>query len=160
MTSYHWADDVNLYQHHQKSAVLILSNLALICISCVNGVVITSTYRYAFSCLYIWLLYMSILNNIESHNVINKNLWNRYVVGSAPIMLAQHWAVVSRAYLFHAIVSPMTSFASCINHCMFTNDYLKPQTRLWWLSSTTSNVVCHDTVQIWMWIIFDMKIWT
>ena len=51
---------------------------------------------------YPWrLVILSILNNIESHNVINNNLWNRYDVGSAPIMLAQH-RTVSRAYLCHA----------------------------------------------------------
>ena len=33
-------------------------------------------------------------------------------------------------------------------------------TRSWWLISTPSNVVCHDTVQIRIRIIFDMRIWT
>ena len=57
ITSDHWPDYVTLYQHHQKCAAMILFNLALICIVCVNMDVRTSTYRYAFSCLYIWLLY-------------------------------------------------------------------------------------------------------
>ena len=53
----HWPDYVNLYQHHQKCAVMILSNLVSICILCENMDVRTSTCWYAFSCLYIWLLY-------------------------------------------------------------------------------------------------------
>ena len=60
------------------------------------------------------IVILSILNNIEGHNVINNNSWDRYDVGSALIVLAQH-RTVSRAYLCHAIVSRMISFASCMN---------------------------------------------
>ena len=84
------------------------------------------TNEYLPACIFMLIhliVILSILNNIESHNSINNNLWNRYDVGSAPIVFAQH-RTVSRAYLCHAIVSRITSFASCINQCMFTNYHI------------------------------------
>ena len=84
------------------------------------------TNEYIPVCIFVFIhliVILCMLNNIESHNVINNNLWNRYDVGSAPIVLAHH-RTVSRAYLCHAIVSRMTSFASCINQCIFTNDQI------------------------------------
>ena len=84
------------------------------------------TNEYIPVCIFMFIhlnVILSILNNIESHNVKKNNLWNRDDVGFAPIVSAQHWTV-SRAYLCHAIVSRMTSFASCINKCMFTNDQI------------------------------------
>ena len=81
------------------------------------------TNEYLPVCIFMLIhriVILCMLNNIESHNVINNNLWNRYDVGSAPIVLAHH-RTVSRAYLCHAIVSRMTSLASCINQCIFTN---------------------------------------
>ena len=95
------------------------------------------TNEYSPVCIFMFIhliVILSILNNIESHNVINNNLWNRYDVGSAPIV--QH-RTVSRAYLCHAIVSRMAFFASCINQYIFTNDHIN-----------AIKVVCHDTVQI------------
>ena len=82
------------------------------------------TNEYLPVCIFMFIyliVILCMLNNIKIHNVINNNLWNRYDVGSAPIVLAHH-RTVFRAYLCHAIVSRMTSFASCINQCMFTND--------------------------------------
>ena len=113
ITSDYWSDYVTWYQHHQKCAAMILSNLELICIFlCKYG----RTDEYLPVCIFMFLhllVILSILNNIEIHNVINKYLWNRYDVWSTPIVLAQH-RTVSRAYLCHAIVSHMASFASCI----------------------------------------------
>ena len=85
------------------------------------------TNEYLPVCIFMFIhlihVILCMLNDIESHNVINNNLWNRYDVGSAPIELAHH-RTVFRAYLCHAIVSRMTSFASCINQCIFTNDQI------------------------------------
>ena len=83
--------------------------------------------EYLPVCIFMFIhliVILSMLNNIESHHVINNNLWNRYDFGSAPIVLAHHRAVFSRAYLCHAIVSRMTSFASCIYQRIFTNDQI------------------------------------
>ena len=84
------------------------------------------TNEYLPVCIFMFIhviVILCMLNDIESHNAINNNLWNHYDVGSAPIVLAHH-RTVSRAYLCHAIVSRMTSFASCINQCIFTNDQI------------------------------------
>ena len=84
------------------------------------------TNEYLPVCIFMFIhliVILSILNNIESHNVINNNLWNRYDDGWAPIVLAQH-RTVSRAYLCHAIVSRMASFASCMNQYIFKNDHI------------------------------------
>ena len=67
------------------------------------------TNEYLPVCIFMFIhliVILCMLNNIESHNFINNNLWNRYDVGSAPIVLAHH-RTVSRAYLCHAIVSRM-----------------------------------------------------
>ena len=64
--------------------------------------------EYLPVCIFMFIhliVILCMLNNIESHN-INNNLWNRYDVGSAPIVFAHH-RTVSRAYLCHAIVSRM-----------------------------------------------------
>ena len=66
------------------------------------------TIEYLPVCIFMFIhliVILCMLNNIESHN-INNNLWNRYDVGSASIVLTQH-RTVSRAYLCHAIVSRM-----------------------------------------------------
>ena len=66
------------------------------------------TNEYLPVCIFMFIhliVILCMLNNIESHN-INNNLWNRYDVGSAPIVLAHH-RTVSRAYLCHAIASRM-----------------------------------------------------
>ena len=84
------------------------------------------TNEYLPVCIFMFIhliIILGMLNDIERHNVINNNLWNRCDVGSAPIVLAHH-RTVSRAYLCYAIVSRMTSFASCINQCIFTNDQI------------------------------------
>ena len=92
-----------------------------------NALLTIGTYERvlnSFIFMFIHLIViLSILNNIESHNAINNNLWNRHDVESTPIVLAQH-RTVSRAYLCHAIASRMPSFAACINQCMFTNDQI------------------------------------
>ena len=54
------------------------------------------TNEYLPVCIFMFIqliVILSILNNIESHDIINNNLWNRHDVGSAPIVLAQHRTV-------------------------------------------------------------------
>ena len=56
--------------------------------------------EYLPVCIFMFIhliVMLCMLNNTEIHN-INNNLWNRYDVGSAPIVLAHH-GTVSRAYL-------------------------------------------------------------
>ena len=81
--------------------------------------------EYLPVCIFMFIhliVILSILKDIESHNIINKKLWNRYDAGSALIVFAQH-LTVSRAYLCHAIVSRMTFFTLCINQCMFISSH-------------------------------------
>ena len=101
------------------------------------------TNEYLPVCIFMFIhliVILSMLNNIESHNVINNNLWNRYDVGSAPIVLAHH-RTIYHAYLCHAIVSRMTSFASCT----------KWQT---WICTANNALVYKPIVAIWdiVWI--------
>ena len=58
------------------------------------------------------IVILCMLNNIESHN-INNNLWNRYDVGSAPVHISAMLSWVA-----------WTSFAPCINQCIYTNDQI------------------------------------
>ena len=109
-------DYVNLYQDHQKCAVMILCSIDMHSL-CKYGR--KNGYLPACIIMFIHLIVtLSVLNDIVimPDEFINKKMWNRYDAGSAPIVLAQH-RTVRHAYLlqcyreshdfFHVVHKPM-----------------------------------------------------
>ena len=117
MSSDHWPDYANWYQHHLKCDTMILSYVTLVCIQYENMDVWKSTYRYAFTCLFISSLYW-VFNMLSNVIMLDQFIHNNFgivsILGQHRRRALAHHRTVSCAHLSQCY-RDLYDFMFCIN---------------------------------------------